>query len=390
MNEQRFAVNETPEIVVVSCEGNLVVKSWRETAVSIQGPSFTAEQPAANSLRITAVGDLYLAVPQKTRLTLGRVGGSLAVKHVSGGVSVDDVGGPVTLRNVDAITITHAAQAVQGDNVNGALIVQEVGGDVALRSASGVQIHQALGHVTLQFINGHVTLGEVAGKVDARTVNGDVGIEKAQGDVVLANLGGQARVTAVSQSIWLVGGLANGVHSLTAGANVYVYWPPDAPVNLTAHGALVEHRLPLEKATQTTENGQTTLTGRIEEGQVDLLVQAGQRAAFKSLAAGEPQFTAADFEFAVETAVAPQLEAAIRAVFAEIAAELPPTTLAQLTAVRLEERLITAVTASQPPNPPANPPTNPPVDPSRHILQLLKDGLLTVEQAQLLLEAAAS
>ncbi|MBK8930926.1 MAG: hypothetical protein IPM76_01145 [Chloroflexi bacterium] len=150
------------------------------------------------------------------------------------------------------------------------------------------------------------------------------------------------------------------------------------------------HDLPLENETTTLENGQTVLTGHIEDGKVDLFVQAAQRAAFKALTNDPPQFTESDFQFAPPSTGEDQadLVTAVRAVFAELAAELPPTTLAQLAAVRLEERVITAVTAA-PSTPPAEPQASPSTvtDEQRHILQLLKDGLLSVAQAQLLLGA---
>ena len=44
MNEQRIETNESPHILISECGGQVVVKSWRETAVSIQGTSFTVEQ----------------------------------------------------------------------------------------------------------------------------------------------------------------------------------------------------------------------------------------------------------------------------------------------------------------------------------------------------------
>ena len=388
MREERFVTSETPEVIVENCSGNLTVKSWRETAVSVQSPSFTAEQTAAHSLRITAVDDLYLAVPKQTRLTLGTIGGSLTIKHVSGSVIVDDVAGSVTLGNVDAVTITRAAQGVQGDNVNSLLVVTEAGGAVDVRSASAVQIERALAGVTLQFVNGDVSLGQVGGPLDVRTVNGDLTVAEAQGNVILANLGRAVRVSR-AESIWLVGGLASGAHHLEALGSVYVYWPPDAPLNLTARGALVEHRLPLEKVEVALENEQTVLTGRIEDGKVDLFVQAGQRVALKALAETAPQFAETDFQFiAPKSAEIGDLATAVHAVFAEIAAELPATTLAQLAAVRLEERLVTAVTAIPTPPPPEAPtPPSAPADEQRHILQLLKDDQLSVAQAQLLLAA---
>ncbi|MCA9872746.1 MAG: hypothetical protein KC441_03805, partial [Anaerolineales bacterium] len=323
MNEQRFETSDAPQIVIPACQGNLVVQSWRETAVSIQGDGVVVEQSAPAVLQVTAVADLYVAAPKQARLTLGTIGGDLTIKHLSGGVTIDDAAGRVTVRNLDAVTITRAAQTVLADNINGQLVIEEVVGAVDLRSVRAVQIHRALGDVTLQFANGHVSVGQVDGRLDVRTVNGDLIVEKALDDVVLANLGGRVNVAA-AQSIWLAGGLASGVHKLAAGADIYVYWPPDAPLNLTARGALVEHDLPLEHETTGPDNEQTVLTGHIEEGKVDLFVEGGQRVAFRAWTGAAPQFSAADFQFAPLSPPENDLATAVRAVLAEIAAELPP------------------------------------------------------------------
>jgi hypothetical protein len=96
MNEQRFETNDAPRIVVTTCQGDLVVGSWRQTAVSIQGDAYTVEQPQPGAFHLTGSGNLFLAVPQQASLTLGVIGGNLTIKHISGGITIDDVAGKVT------------------------------------------------------------------------------------------------------------------------------------------------------------------------------------------------------------------------------------------------------------------------------------------------------
>lgn len=392
MREERFETSEQPHIIVTECAGKLVAQSWRETAVSLQGHHFTASRDQ-DQFTISSEGDLYLAVPPQTRLTLGQIGGDLTLKHIHGGCVVDAAAGAVTLRNVEGVTIGRADHDLHGENLDGLLIISEAVGQVTLRRVNAVQLEHALADVSVHFARGHVHLGQMAGLVELRTITGDVHVGQAEGEVRLANLGGQAEASAAGP-IWLAGSLRQGSHALTSQSAIYVYWPESAPLDLVAYGKVIEHDLPLELARQTTENELTHLTGRLEEGGAHLRLKAADRVALKSLTKVEPRFTPEEFVFAPppeETALAQQVRTAVQTLLADLAAELPPATLRQLAAVRLEERLATAVFAALPPETEAPemvrpaPPANP--EEQSHILQLLKDDQLSVTQAQLLLEA---
>ncbi len=142
------------------------------------------------------------------------------------------------------------------------------------------------------------------------------------------------------------------------------------------------------------------LTGHIEEGKTSLTLKAAQRIALKPLGSEEPRFSPE--EFVVPVAVAEELalkvQTAVHAVLTE-SAEMEG----------LEERLVTAVVdALANWQPLAEPVEAEPVEASvaepveasvaepvevanpesqTHILQLIRDGLISIEQADLLLGA---
>lgn len=387
MREERFETGEQPHLIVTACGGKLVAQSWRETAVSLQGHHFTASREQ-EQITISSEGDLYLAVPPNARLTLGQMGGDLTIKHISGGCVIDVAVGAITLRNVEGVTIGRADHDVQGENLDGLLIIGEVVGQVTLRRVNAVQLEHALADVTIHFARGHVHLGQMAGLVELRTITGDVHIRQAQGEVRLANLGGQAEASAAGP-IWLAGSLRQGSHALTSQSDIYVYWPESAPLDLVAYGKVIEHNLPLELARQTTENELTHLTGRLEEGGSHLRLKATGRVALKPFTKAEPGFTPEEFSFAPppeETELARQVRTAVQTTLADLAISLPATAVTQLVNAVLAvlppkgEEVDREKTAVAPP-PPANP------EDQSHILQLLKDDQLSVAQAQLLLEA---
>ncbi len=208
MNEQRIETNESPHIMISECGGQVVVKSWRETAVSIQGPSFTVEQNG--SIRITSQDDLFLAVPAQTSVSLGNIAGDVTLKHLEGGITGDDLQRNVTLNNVDAVQIDRIGQALTGENLNGILNVRHVDGAVSLQRVGEVKLGSVLGSAVIGYANGSVELIRVAGKLALKSINGDVMVGNAEMDVVLQNVGGNNSLPSVMGDIWLVGGLRAG------------------------------------------------------------------------------------------------------------------------------------------------------------------------------------
>jgi hypothetical protein len=313
----------------------VVIKSWRQPAVSIQGGSFTAVQDG--DIRISGQSSLYLAVPEKASLSLGRIQGDLTIKHVAGGVAIDEVAGDAAFTNLDAVHLKKAHQAVAADNVNGTLVVEQADGDVALRSVSGVQLAAVSGQTTIRFANGRLDLGEMGGRLELASVNGDVVLGNGRADVVLQNMGGIVTLPVVAGDVWLVGGLRAGQHRLASAQTVYVYWPEAAPLRLLAAAPIVESRLPLSRQNEVTEDGQTTLTGDIEEGETWLTLKAEQRIALIPLGAKPPRFSPDEFLFAPEPSaeLALRVQTAVHAVLAEFP-EMEG----------LEERLVTAVVAA--------------------------------------------
>ena len=335
MTEQRFETGETPHVIISECQGGVVVKSWRQTAVSIQGDNFTAGQDG--DIRVSGQSSLYLAVPENASLSLGRVHGDLTIKHVAGGITIDEVFGSVALTNLDAVHLKNARQAVTADNLNGRLVVEQAGGDVALISVSGVQLGAVAGQVIIRFVNGRLDLGEIGGRLELASVNGDVALANGRADVVLQNLGGVNTLPVVAGDVWLVGGLRSGAHHIASAQTVYVYWPEDAPVRLSAAAPIVESRLPLSRQAEATKEGLTTLTGDIEEGEAWLTLQAAQRVALIPVGPEPPRFSPDEFVFAPEPAaeLALRVQTAVHAVLAEFP-EMDG----------LEEQLVTAVVAA--------------------------------------------
>ena len=389
MDEQRIETNESPHISISNCTGQVVVKSWRQTAVSIQGSVFTVEQNG--TIHISSQADLFLAVPEQASVSLGVVGGDVILKHFQGGVTGDDLQGDVVLNNLDAVQIDKVGRALTAENLNGTLNVQHVAGTVSLQRVSEVVLGSVQGSAVIEYANGPVALHRIEGTLSLKSINGDVMVANALFDVVLQNMGGNNTLSAVNGDIWLVGGLRAGEQLLVSERTIYVYWPADAPLHLFANAPVIDNRVPLENENRNEEGEQIILTGHIEEGKTSLTLKAAQRIALKPLGKTVPQFSPDEFVLPGEPAsdLAQTVQTAVRAVLTESAER-----------DGLEGRLVTAVVAALAEKEgmaaeiavtePASTPKLYVVESTEsrtHILELVRDGLISIAQADLLLEA---
>jgi len=395
MNEQRIETNESPHILISECAGQVVVKSWNQTAVSIQGAAFTVEQNG--SIHITSQDDLFLAVPEQASVSLGVIDGDVVLKHFQGGVTGDDLQGDVVLNNLDAVQIDQVGRALTAENLNGTLNVQHVDGAVSLQRVGEVKLGSVKGRTIIEYVNGLVELHMMEGNLSLKSINGDVMVANALSDVVLQNMGGNNTLPSVNGDIWLVGGLRAGEQMFVSERTIYVYWPEDAPLHLFANAPQIDNTVPLENEIKNEEGEQIILTGHIEEGKTSLTLKSAQRIGLKLLGNAEPQFSPDEFVIPEEPAgeLAQKVQTAVHAVLAE-SAEMDS----------LEERLVTAVVAALAEWEPegdvvgvaeekvaSEPETKPELyivdttESRTHILGLVRDGLISIGQADVLLEA---
>lgn len=433
INEQRFETGKSPHVVVSECGGTLVVGSWKGTAVLAQSQELTADTPGPDQLHLSSSGDLTLTVPEKASLTIESGNGPLTIKHVDGFVNIGTAVQSVTLNDVGSTKIGTVGK-LKAENVNGPLNVGTAQ-TVKLRNMADVVVDKAADDVAIHFATGAVKIGKVDDRVTLHTINGPVTIQQCH-EAQLGNLGGVNQVNGVSSTLWLVGGLANGEHRFQTEGDILVAWPVDAPLTLLAEAAVIDNQLPLANATTTKlDNGRTRLTGHVEQGKPFVSLKTTGNIGLKPLRPGETAaLSAADFDFSpppptldeiVATAVTATFPDASPSQIEQIAdvietyqaqMENPITTpspsTGQIAADKAQQKVEKSLQKakdsiseaqtklSQPPphsatnsEPTAPSETQPevatavPTPPSQiQILQLLKDGLLTIEQANLLLD----
>lgn len=425
MDEQRFETGKAPHVMVSECGGALVIGSWQGTAVLAQSAELTANTPNPDQLELSSGGDLTLTVPEKASLTIKTCSGPLTIKHVAGFVTVGTAVQSITLNDVGSSKIETVQGALHAENVNGPLNLGQTE-VVSLRNVGNVTLAKAGGAVDIQFATGAVAVGEVNGRITLHTINGPVTVRQG-GEAQLSNLGGLTQVANISNDLRLVGGLANGDHSFQAAGDILIAWPVDAPLTLVAQAAIIDNQLPLANATTTElDDGRSQLTGHIEQGKPFVSLKTTGNIGLKALRPGEAAaLSAADFDFSpppptladvVATAVTTafpdatpgQINQIATAIEGHLAETEQPNTLpipsagqiaaanaqqkAEKSLQKAEDSITQAQTKlTQPPPKPAaeqpQPAASPSAVPSQtQILQLFKDGVITIEQANLLLD----
>ncbi|MBK8902870.1 MAG: hypothetical protein IPM53_16900 [Anaerolineaceae bacterium] len=276
MNQEKILTGKAPHINITECNGDLVVRTWAETAVSLKGDSFEVNQ-AEEAISISSKRELKLTVPVYSSLSVQYANGDVAIKLVEGDVELVEVNGDAVLTGLNNVTIQTLNSDLSAKNLNGELSIDTVNGDVALRNIGGLTVQSVQGDLAVRNVNGSVTLHQAFGDVSLRTVNGDVTIHSGMRDVNLRNLGGLVTVESILGDIRLYGGLSEADHSLSAERDIIVRWPLTAPLNLTATAPSIKNRLPLDKETEM----ENTLIGRLGDGQTNLILKANGRILLK-------------------------------------------------------------------------------------------------------------
>lgn len=276
--KERYETGKAPHILIDDVAGSLVVKAWEESAVVVEGNHTAAE--TEKGLTLNSDSSLVVRAPASSTITVRRVAGSLQVRGLDGGAEIQQVMGDAALRTLGGdlqVETVHGDLSVR--NVEGDVSLRQVMGDAALRNVRAVDAGLVHGDLALRNVEGDLSIADVHGDVALRTVNGDVTVQLGRRDVNLSNLGGLVLVEVAEGDVRLRGGLAPGKHALSARGDVVVRWPAGAPLTFTATAPQVVNRLALDEEVQE-EDG---LHGRIGEGETVLMLTAQKRVILKEL-----------------------------------------------------------------------------------------------------------
>ena len=272
MSRQRFETGKMPQITLEACHGDLVVRSWMESAVLVQGDAFDANHEDS-SLSLISQGGLKMMVPSGAALAIETVHGDCILKNIDGDISLTHVVGDTVLTGLNHVKVAAIDSDLSAKNIDGLLSISTVNGDAALRNVGGVILQTINGDLSAGYINGNIQVNQASGDISLNTINGDVTIAHGNRDLNLRNLGGVNTVSQIDGDIRLIGGLGSGEHTFRANGDILVRWPVDEPINLVAQAPKINNRLPMDNFSQQGD----TLTGNIGDGKTHVTLGANGR-----------------------------------------------------------------------------------------------------------------
>lgn len=209
MSEKTIPVPENVQIVV-RARADLNLQGWEKPEIRALGHSRRGVSSQIEGAIVTILcgDDCNLNVPASARVVVERVGGDAHMRGLTGGLTVQKVGGDLSVQTTRALEILSTGGDCFVYGVEAPLDIQRVGGDLVG--------------------------GEIQGPVSVSHVGGDVRLQLGVSD---ASLNGRSDVTLA------VAGLTGQKITINAGSDVELHLPQqvDADVSLVSGGDIDIH-----------------------------------------------------------------------------------------------------------------------------------------------------
>ncbi len=161
MDRKTISTSLAPEVILDDIMGDLRVKGWEQPEVQVRGSQEEITvQEQDDVIHISSQGDCTLRVPAGASLQIGQAYGDAWIKLLEDSVSIDQVHGSLTLRNVGAVKIAQVHGDLFARQVIGSLDVEQVNGNVHVRDVQA--------NCRLYSVNGNIELSEVGGSVEVQ------------------------------------------------------------------------------------------------------------------------------------------------------------------------------------------------------------------------------
>ena len=120
MNQEKIFTGKAPQINVNSCNGDLVVRTWAETAVSLKGANVEVNE-SEEKITIDSAESLKITIPIQSSLWVNYVNGDIAIKLVEGDVELVELNGDAILNGLNHVHVHTLNADLSAKNLNGEL-----------------------------------------------------------------------------------------------------------------------------------------------------------------------------------------------------------------------------------------------------------------------------
>jgi DUF4097 and DUF4098 domain-containing protein YvlB/ElaB/YqjD/DUF883 family membrane-anchored ribosome-binding protein len=278
MSQERFEVGKQPHIEITECMGDLVVRSWAETAVLIKGEEYNTGE-TESGLTLASQGSLRLTVPEASSLSIQTVHGDVEIKRVEGTVSLQTAYADAAIRGAGSLKMGTIHNDLAVKHVDGSVSVETVYGDTAVRNCGDLSLGTIHGDLMARGVDGPVDIVEVYGDISLHGISGNVTVKQGSRDANLRGLEGDStNLPDIAGDIRLYGPLSPGEHQFTANGDVVLHWPVDEALLITVVAPSIKNRL-----LSSVEESEGSLTGQIGEDGPSVTLKADGQIILKGM-----------------------------------------------------------------------------------------------------------
>ncbi len=201
-----ISAGRTPKIILESIGGDLSLVGWEGDDILMKADDEEMRTSQdGDQVTISCDDDLSLRLPKGAAVFINNIGGDASIRGVMGEIELKEIGGDLSVRDVNSVAI------------------ESIRADFSLRGAKGnLYIKKADSDVSIREVDGNVTLDSVADDLALRDVRGNVSANVAE-DVVL-----------------YLNPQAGNTYSVTAGDDILLVMPPKANVTLTLNADQID------------------------------------------------------------------------------------------------------------------------------------------------------
>lgn len=228
-----------PKIKIELVEGDLRLVGWdnEEVLIKLSDEESLTSQQDENSLVLSCADNLSLNIPQNASVTVVKVDGDMSVRGLAGTLDVDFINGDTAIRDVGQVSIG------------------TVESDLSLRSAKG-DIH----------------VKSVGGDASLRGVDGSIKLDSVSDDLAIRGVGGSLKVDVDDDVVVHLEPKPDQEYSIVAGDDIMLVLPEDTNAILNMSGDRISVNFPgveLDDA--------TTQEVTLGEGAAKINLNAGSR-----------------------------------------------------------------------------------------------------------------
>lgn len=153
-----ISAGRTPHIRIDSIGGDLSLVGWEGDDILLKADDDEMRvDQSGDQVRISCDDDLSMRVPKGASLSIQTIGGDASIRGLTGMIELTDIGGDLSMREVNSVTI------------------EAVHADFSLRSAKGnLSIRKADSDVSIRDVDGNVSLDSVSDDLALRDVRGSI------------------------------------------------------------------------------------------------------------------------------------------------------------------------------------------------------------------------